>query len=121
MKKIIIALLLFTSLGYGQVLSEIKTSGTFTAKIEMVSNNYVLFYINAKYKTITDVRYINFGYLEKLQAFSKTRNEYVKVGDKTLKIKFKMGRYTIYVMDKYGVFSYTKPMSKKKFDKLFNI
>ena len=121
MKKIIIILILFTSLGYGQVLTEIKTNGTFTAKVEMISNNYVLYYINDKYKTITDVKYINFGYLETLQEFSKTRNEFVRVGNKSIKIKSKGNRVIIYVMSKAGVLSYTKPMSKKKFEKLFNV
>ena len=117
---ITVLLLLLAFTGYSQVITTLGTGVKYVAEVSLDNDKYTIFYRNAKYTSIVDIKYITLGTLEDVKRIIKTRNEFIEVGGKLLQIRQKGKRITIYVSDS-GIFSYTRTMKESQFNELFNL
>lgn len=117
---ITVLLLLLAFTGYSQTITTVGKGSRYIAEVNLDNDKYTVFYLNNKYKHIVDIKYINLGTLEDVKRIVSTRNEFIEVNGKLLQFKQKGNKITMYVSYR-GVLSYTKTMSVKQFDKLFNL
>ena len=117
---ITVLLLLLTFTGYSQVITTLGTGVKYVAEVSLDNDKYTIFYRNAKYTSIVDIKYITLGTLEDVKRIIKTRNEFIEVDGKLLQVRQKGKRITIYVSDS-GIFSYTRTMKESQFNELFNL
>lgn len=118
-KTILILIALITSLTYSQ--NEVRRNGELIAKVDQVSDKYILFYRNNKYNKLIDIKSVIFKDAKQLQLLEDESVQYIHTYDKAVTVRRNNGMFTIYVMDEYEIFSYTKPLTVKEFYKLLTI